>query len=102
MTITPAVADIEVERDLTVKGTVGSIRVHPGAALVLMGMAEREVVVASGGYARIAGTAHGIRVARGGHLVLVGTCMGDLVNAGGRVELQGRVTGRIIDEAPSP
>lgn len=100
MTVTPPLIDIEVDRERTIKGTVGSIVVRAGGCLVLMGTAEGGVVVEGGGYARIAGTARRVRVAAGGHVVLVGTCLGDLVDEGGRVELTGHVAGRIIEERP--
>lgn len=92
--------DVNIGSDVTVtKCVTGSIVVHPGGALVLMGTAEGGVIVRGGGFARIVGTTHGLFVATGGHAVLVGTCLGSVTNDGGDLSISGLVTGTLIEHA---
>src|SRR5580698_6664252 len=92
--------DLDIAGDHTVTGRVtGSLTVHPGSSLVLMGTAEGGVVVRGGGFARIAGTTHGLFVATGGHAVLTGTCVGSATNDGGELTIEGVVTGDLIEYA---
>ncbi len=89
--------DLDVDHELSVTGTVtGSVRVHSGGVLVLLGLASGGVVVAGGGFARISGVTNGLFVAAGGHLVLTGTCHGSATNDGGELVIEGAVTDAVI------
>ena len=92
--------DLDVDHELSVTGTVtGSIRVHAGGVLVLLGIAAGGVVVAAGGFARISGITNGLFVAAGGHVVLTGTCNGPATNDGGELVIEGVVTGDVVEHA---
>jgi hypothetical protein len=92
--------DLDVDQELSVTGTVtGSIRVHAGGVLVLLGLAAGGVVVAGGGFAWISGTTNGLFVAAGGHVVLTGTCNGSATNDGGELVIEGVVTESVIEHA---
>jgi hypothetical protein len=92
--------DLDVDQELSVTGTVtGSIRVHAGGVLVLLGLAQGGVVVAGGGFARIAGITNGLFVAAGGHVVLTGTCQGSATNDGGELVIEGVVTDGVVEHA---
>jgi hypothetical protein len=92
-------SDLHVSKELSVTGTVtGSIIVHSGGALVLLGHASGGVTVRGGGFARIYGTTNGLLVATGGHAVLAGTCWGTVTNDGGELlVLEDAVTEEIIE-----
>jgi hypothetical protein len=92
--------DLDVDQELSVTGTVtGSVRVHAGGVLVLLGLAAGGVVVTGGGFARIAGATNGLFVGAGGHAVLTGTCNGSATNDGGELVIEGLVTGVVIEHA---
>ena len=97
-------AEVHVVSDMTLKDAVaGTVVVHPGAALVLMGSADGGVVVLGGGYARIAGRVRDLFVAAGGTAVLSasGICSGSVTNDGGTVSIQGSVEGEVVSLAGS-
>lgn len=95
----PAVEDLEITAERTVTGVAGRICVTAGGVLVLMGTAQAGVIVAHGGYARIAGHTEGLFVAVGGEAVLTGTCHGAVVNDGGRLRIEGTIDGPLLDYA---
>ncbi len=91
---------IDISSDITIAQNVaGSIVVHPGGLLVLMGVCQGGVIVRGGGYARIVGTTRGLFVAAGGHAVLTGTCTGSVTNDGGDLFISGAVTGALVTHA---
>jgi len=94
-----AVEDLEITAETTVAGIAGRICVTAGGALVLIGKARDGVVVAHGGYARIAGHTEGLFVAVGGDAVLTGTCHGAVVNDGGHLRIEGSIDGPLLDYA---
>jgi hypothetical protein len=67
--------DLDVDQELSVTGTVtGSIRVHAGGVLVLLGLAQ-------------------------GGVVLTGTCQGSATNDGGELVIEGVVTDGVVEHA---
>jgi hypothetical protein len=92
--------DVDISTDVTVTGRVsGSIVVHPGGCLVLMGEAGGGVIVRGGGFARIPGRTRGLFVGAGGHAVLTGNCQGSVTNDGGELSVDGVVTGEVAEHA---
>jgi hypothetical protein len=92
--------DLLVTGELTITGTVtGTIYVHTGGLLVLLGVAEEGVVVLDGGYARISGTTGRLLVGPGGRAALTGTARGAVTNDGGRLMIDGTVHGRVTTKS---
>jgi hypothetical protein len=97
--------DLDIHGDQTVTQRVtGTLTVHPGSSLVLMGTAEGGVIVLGGGLAWIAGITHGLFIAAGGRAVLRGSCIGPATNDGGELSIEadgGIVTGDAIRKVAS-
>jgi len=92
--------DLLVTGELTVTGTVtGTLYVHSGGLLVLIGVAEEGVVVLDGGSARISGTIGRLLVGPGGRAALSGTAYGAVTNDGGRLVVDGTVHGRVTTKS---